>query len=63
MKTQSGIKITVLPPMLEEDEVYIQPREEGIACALGDLLDENQLDGFSIFKEGIGCDGGSCDEG
>ena len=55
MKTQNDIKITVLPPSIEEDEVYIQPREEDIDCILGNFLDENQIDGFSIFKEGV-CD-------
>jgi hypothetical protein len=62
MKTQTDVKITVIPPGIEEDEVYIQPREEDTDCILGNFLDENQLDGFSIFKEGIGCDEGSYDE-
>lgn len=62
MKTQNNIKITVLPPILEEDEVYIQPKEKAADCILGDFLDENQLDGFSIFEEDIGCEEGSCDE-
>ena len=52
MKTQNDIKITVLPPRLEEEEVYIQPKEQETSCILGDLFDENQLDGFRIFKEG-----------
>ena len=51
MKTQNGMKITVLPPRLEEEEVYIQPKEQEISSILGDLFDENQLDGFHILKE------------
>lgn len=54
MKTQNDIKITVLPPRLEEEEVYIQPKEQETSCILGDFLDENQLDGFHIFEEGEG---------
>ena len=52
MKTQNGIKITVLPPLVEEEEIYIQPKEKETSCILGDFLDENQIDGFRIFKEG-----------
>lgn len=52
MKTQNGIKITVLPSRLEEEEVYIQPKEQEASCILGDLFDESRLDGFRIFKEG-----------
>ena len=63
MKTQNDVKITVIPPRLEEEEVYIQPIEKDTDCILGDFLDENQLDGFSIFEEDIGCEEGSCDEG
>ena len=62
MKTQNDIKITVIPPRLKEDEVYIQPIEKDADCILGDFLDENQIDGFSIFKEGDGCNEGSYDE-
>jgi hypothetical protein len=62
LKTQDDIKITVIPPRLDEDEVYIQPIEKDADCILGDFLDENQLDGFSIFEEDIGGDEGSYDE-
>ena len=53
MKTQNGIKITVLPPRLEEEEVYIQPKGQETSYILGDLFDESQLDGFRIFEEGV----------
>lgn len=53
MKTNK-IKITVLPPLVEEEEVYIQPKEKETSCVLGDFLDENQFDGFRIFEEGDG---------
>ena len=51
METRNNIKITILPPRLEEEEVYIQPKEKETSCILGDLLDENQVDGFHIFEE------------
>jgi len=50
METHNGIKITVLPPMLEEEKVYTKPREEDIGSILGDILDEEQLDGFRILN-------------
>jgi hypothetical protein len=62
MKTQTDIKITVLPPRIEEDEIYIQPIEKDADCILGDFLDENQMDGFSIFEEGAGYEEGNYDE-
>ena len=52
MKTNK-IKITVIPPRLEEGEVYIQPKEKETSYMLGDFLDENQMDGFRIFEEGV----------
>ncbi|MCK5074115.1 MAG: hypothetical protein KAQ98_11865 [Bacteriovoracaceae bacterium] len=57
MKTQNGIKITVLPPRLEEEEVCIQPKEKETICILGDLFDEGQLDGFRIFENGCDSEG------
>jgi hypothetical protein len=62
MKTQNNIKITVIPPRLDEDEVYIQPIEKDADCILGDFLDENQIDGFSIFEEGAYREKGSYNE-
>jgi hypothetical protein len=63
MKTQTDIKVTVMPPRLEEEKVYIQPVEKDADCILGDFLDENQIDGFSIFEEDIEIEEGSYDEG
>lgn len=63
MKIQTDIKVTVIPPRLEEEEVYIQPVEKDADCILGDFLDENQIDGFSIFEEDIEIKEGSHDEG
>ena len=63
MKTQTDIKVTVIPPRLEEEEVYIQPVEKDADCILGDFLDENQIDGFSILEEDIGIEEGSYNEG
>lgn len=57
MKTRNDVKITVLQPRLEEDEVYIQPKEEKASHTLGDLFDENQLDGFRIFENGCDSEG------
>ena len=51
MKKQNDIKITVLPTRLEEEEVYIQPKEQETNCILEDFFDEDQLDGFSILKD------------
>lgn len=57
MKTQNDVKVTVLPPRLEEGEVYIQPKEKETSCILGDLFDEDRLDGFRIFEEEDDCEG------
>lgn len=57
MKTHNDIKITVIPPRLEEGEVYIQPKEQETSCILGDLFDESRLDGFRIFEEEDDCEG------
>ena len=57
MKTHNNIKITVIPPRLEEGEVYIQPKEQEISWILGDLIDEDRLDGFRIFEEEDDCKG------
>lgn len=54
MKTPKDIKITVLPPSIEEEEVYIQPKEKGSNEILGDFIDECRMDGFSIFVEESG---------
>ena len=62
MKTPNEVKITVLPPRLEEEEVYIQPKEQEVSSTLGDLFDENQLDGFHIFEEGESDEGIGCNE-
>ena len=63
MKAHSDVRITVIPPRLEEEEVYIQPVEKDADCILGDFLDENQIDGFSILEEDIGIEEGSYNEG
>lgn len=62
METHNNIKITVLPPRLNEEKVYTQPKEKYADYILGDFLDENQMDGFSIFEEGADYDEGSYNE-
>ena len=57
MKTHNDIKITVIPPRLEEEEVYIQPKEQETSSILGNLIDEDRLDGFRIFEEEDDCEG------
>ena len=57
MRIQDDIKVTVLPPRLEEEEVYIQPKEQETSSILEDLIDEDRLDGFRIFEEEDDCEG------
>lgn len=44
----------VLPPMIKEDEVYIQPKEKDPDSVLVDFLDDDQFDGFNIYMNELG---------